>query len=446
MNPLKSEEIHRALCALEESESFGSKRNVKIDALKKYSKNKTLRKLIVLTYDSYSTYGYIPPEDGGSSGSGIFATRKKATAPDLGANWKEFKSILKRLSTRELTGNAAANTVEGFLKSVTELESKWYRRVLRRDLRIGMQFSTLDKVWPGLLVKYVVNLAKEYPKTKLPDMPLVLEPKYDGIRMLVVVSDNACGVFSRNGREYPNLQFLADMVAEVHSSIVLDGEILSKTWNLTSKLIRTEPHRLSASNKKKLLEITLNVFDSYTPEGFAAGYENMVDSLRRKRLKSVVALLHKKGHKNFKVAPRWTIKDESDIDSLFNSLLEEGFEGVMIKNPRAIYEPKNFSANRSPHWLKYKPWEDKSGTIVALEEGTRSNKGRLGAFVVELEDGSVTRVGGGFKKKERIKFFKRGADKLVGKIVEFKQQRDSGTGVAVARFPEFLRIRNPEDE
>ena len=55
--------------------------------------------------------------------------------------------------------------------------------------------------------------------------------------------------------------------------------------------------------------------------------------------------------------------------------MEGGYEGVMIKDPDAMYECK-----RTHSWLKAKPFIEVTLKVVSVEEGTGRNKGRLGAI------------------------------------------------------------------
>jgi len=436
----KDRAVKRAFDTLDEIEGMGKKRKVKIELLTKRKKNGALRNLFVMAMDGNATYGYAPP-----AASGMCTDTMEGGPYD---RYKKFRKLLKQLESRELTGNKAKKTVAKFLRRLSKQEEKWYRRILRRDLRIGIAFKTFDAVWPGVLQRYTVQLALEYPD-HVPPFPCVGEPKYDGIRFICEVENGVAVMRSRNGKEYPGLQFLADRLASVTDNVALDAEIMSKTWNETQTLIRTAPENLTAEQKKKLNHIKLFCFDLVPIDGFRRGGHPHKDSRRRKALKGLIRKLRNAGHsKNFKLVPRYPIDDQSDIEDLIVNLLEQGFEGLMIKDPNAAYEPAKHRDFRCPHWLKYKPWEDFEGTIIGLEEGKKGkkNEGRLGAFVVELANGDVIKVGGSLSDKDRVRFWEMGADALVGETLEGKRQKDAGDNVAASRFPQYARIRNAEDE
>ena len=116
----------------------------------------------------------------------------------------------------------------------------------------------------------------------------------------------------------------------------------------------------------------------------------------------------------------------------------------MIKDPEAPYECK-----RTHSWLKAKPFIEVSLNVVAVEEGTGRNEGRLGAVIVEGEDdGYIYKLncGSGFTDAQRDEYWA-GRDKLIGQLVEIRadartQSQDSET--YSLRFPRFKTFRGFE--
>jgi len=117
-----------------------------------------------------------------------------------------------------------------------------------------------------------------------------------------------------------------------------------------------------------------------------------------------------------------------------------GYEGIMIKDPEAGYECK-----RSVSWLKLKPFIEVSLDVVAVEEGTGKNVGKLGALVCEgVDDGKAIRVnvGSGLTDEQRDGFW-RVKDDCVGMIAEVRADAitQNQDGSYSLRFPRFLRFR-----
>jgi DNA ligase-1 len=119
-----------------------------------------------------------------------------------------------------------------------------------------------------------------------------------------------------------------------------------------------------------------------------------------------------------------------------------GYEGIMLKDPKAGYKCK-----RSVSWLKLKPFIEVSLTVVAVEEGTGKNIGRLGALVCEgVDDGRTisVNVGSGFSDDQRIAYW---ASRVLGKIVEVRADAitQNQDGSYSLRFPRFLTFRGFEN-
>jgi DNA ligase-1 len=122
--------------------------------------------------------------------------------------------------------------------------------------------------------------------------------------------------------------------------------------------------------------------------------------------------------------------------------VDGGYEGIMIKDLEAVYECK-----RSVAWLKLKPFIEVSLTVVAVEEGTGRNVGKLGALICEgVDDGKLIKVnvGSGFTDSDRDSYWQ-GRENIIGHTVEVRadaatKSQDSEDTWSL-RFPRFLRFR-----
>lgn len=105
-----------------------------------------------------------------------------------------------------------------------------------------------------------------------------------------------------------------------------------------------------------------------------------------------------------------------------------GGEGLMMRQPRSRYE-----AGRSSTLLKVKSFHDTEARVLEHLPGLGKHKGRLGALLVELPDGTKFNVGTGFSDSERENPPK------VGAVITFRYQELSNTGVP--RFPSYVGER-----
>ena len=123
--------------------------------------------------------------------------------------------------------------------------------------------------------------------------------------------------------------------------------------------------------------------------------------------------------------------------------VDGGYEGIMIKDPEAVYECK-----RSVSWLKLKPFIEVSLEVVDVEEGTGRNQGRLGALVCSGQDDGrdiVVNCGSGFSDSDR-EIFWNSRGQLVGQVVEVRADAvtQNQDGTYSLRFPRFLQFRGFE--
>jgi DNA ligase-1 len=105
-----------------------------------------------------------------------------------------------------------------------------------------------------------------------------------------------------------------------------------------------------------------------------------------------------------------------------------GGEGLMLRQPQSTYE-----VGRSWTLLKVKSFLDGEAVVVGHQAGAGRHKGRLGALLVQLADGTRFSVGTGFSDAER------GAPPPVGSTITFRYQELSDMGVP--RFPSYAGRR-----
>ena len=370
-----------------------------------------------------------------------------------GLSWVNFKQLAEALYRRELTGHAARDAIELAMGVATmDQWNDWYRRILIKDMRAGFgekSVNTVAKkskkpqyavpVFECMLAHDGANHEAKITGKK------ILQKKLDGVRCLTVVDyeSRTVTMYTRNGKELVNFphvtKFLQDNIENIARSYVIDGEIMSASFQDLMKQVHRKDNVESG-------DAVLNVFDILPLAEFKQGKSAMGQRRRMNFAKENFSKLF--GDSGCIVIVPWI---EVDLDTLigeieykdFNSqMIKEGYEGIMIKDVDAPYECK-----RSVSWLKQKPFIEVSLTVTRVEEGTGRNVGKLGALVCEgVDDGKtiVVNVGSGFTDEQRAEFW--GAqDTLIGQVVEVRadaatRSQDS-EDVWSLRFPRFLRFR-----
>ena len=389
-----------------------------------------------LAFDQLKTFGVKKvPIHGGPDGQGL--------------PWDAFVPLAESLYKRELTGHAARDAIELVMSVATQSEwNDWYRRILLKDMRAGFSESTVNKVCEKAFPKYAIplfecQLAHDGAKHEKKMVgKKILDRKLDGVRCLTVIDTESRTVlqFTRNGQLLENFGHItAGLEAHIDDferSWVLDGEMTGQSF----QKLMTQVKRKS---DVQTTDSVLNLFDIVPLSEFRKGKSVMGQRRRSALLKSFKATFKKAG--NIEVVDQL----EVDLDSAVGQIqfkqynkdaLADGLEGIMIKDPEAIYECK-----RSTAWLKQKPFIEVSLEIIDVEEGTGKNVGRLGAFVCSgTDDGKLitVNVGSGFTDEQRIEFWN-SSSTLPGQIVEVRADAitQNQDGTYSLRFPRFLRFR-----
>jgi DNA ligase-1 len=382
---------------------------------------------------------------------GVKQVEEKKSANGLGVPWGQFKEALNDLHNREITGNLARDILDHIQdKSFSDQWNYWYRRILIKDLRCGVSEKTVNNAIEKKYAHYAVpvfscQLAHDSAnhESKVTGKKLI-EVKLDGVRVLTIVrADGRIDMFSRNGKELVNFPHIVKQIGNVvkeHGSsnnvdVVLDGEIMSSSFQDLMKQV----HR---KDNVEAGDAILNLFDVIPLADFEKGFYNKDQTTRSQMIKfwvdSYQDLLPSVTYVANELVDLDTPEGQQRYKEINAKAIAGGYEGIMLKDPDARYECK-----RSVAWLKLKPFIEVSLTVVATEEGTGKNVGKLGALVCEgIDDGKAIRVnvGSGFTDTQRDEFW---SCKVDGHMVEVRADAvtQNQDGTYSLRFPRFKGFR-----
>jgi DNA ligase-1 len=210
-----------------------------------------------------------------------------------------------------------------------------------------------------------------------------------------------------------NLYHAPDWFIEGLPSVPLDGEL----WIDRKKFQRTVSIVRRQDKSDLWQEVRFLVFDAPAAAG---GFEERLTFLRD-------AL----GNGTAKFARQHAQDCCNGLDALRDELarIESlGGEGLMLRQPGSKYV-----AGRSTTLLKVKTFHDAEAVVVGHQAGAGRHKGRMGALLVRLPDGTDFAIGTGFSDRERE------TPPAVGATVTFRYQELSEAGVP--RFPSWVGLR-----
>ena len=382
--------------------------------------------------------------------------------------WDEFGKLLDTLIARELTGNDARNAIEEMSHRFDSEEwNTFLAPVLRRDVRAGISDKTINKILKRTefeVPKFGCQLATNCEGR--PEMRGIkrLEPKLDGVRVLMVVNiDNITAngrvsvtSYSRNGKVFDNFSAIekqirsklslighvgvniriAPMTFTSYDGFVLDGEVVGNSFQ---ELMRQARRKTDVQTDDSVF----HVFDILPLTAFIEGHWNAQLSKRIDILEKMRDIVDQMP--NVELLPHIEVnldteEGQAELQSYASNMVAQGFEGIMIKNLDAPYE-----CDRSTAWMKYKPVYDFDLTVIGIEPGTGKNKGRMGALVCEGDDDGkhiIVNVGSGYTDVERQTYWDDQAD-IIGRTVVVMADAVTlnQSGTYSLRFPRFKTFR-----
>ena len=246
------------------------------------------------------------------------------------------------------------------------------------------------------------------------------EPKWDGMRALLILDKGRLSILSRNNNEQaPRFPEFADLAkAYAKRRLVIDGEIviLDKEGRpifgeLQLRFGLTDPAVIQSRARSS--PTTFIAFDVLSVDG-----KDLTKLPYRGRRGQLEALAFR--------GPNWatTPMSQGDGDAMLAAMRERRFEGVMAKRLDSPYLP----GQRSEKWLKLRNRPRQEFVVGGWSEGEGSRSGTIGSLFVGYYpergggDGKlrfIGRVGSGLRNVD-LEFLEGEVEKLSAKKSPFQ--------------------------
>lgn len=283
----------------------------------------------------------------------------------------------------------------------------------------------------------------------------VLEPKHDGMRAIIEVTEGGVEIYSRTGKSQkgkcPHLEsrFAAtgDGIIGMRLPVgtILDGELAIMTnavdirgqkvpvvdFNKTMRVMGSGAEK-AVKKQDEVGKIVFIVFDVIAVGEFDVTALPQVERFALVDELDLNWLIHN---------PRYT----EDFDGVYQELLEAGVEGAILKHVDQEYA----LGRRAKRWLKLKAEDTYDVVVTGYTRGQGKYEGLIGAigFGAYNSDGDLQYVGrcSGMSDAERV-LWTENEESLVGTVIEVKANELVGSGVfRTPRHPQYVRMRDDKN-
>lgn len=315
-------------------------------------------------------------------------------------------------------GKANSTTIRQ--QAAAEAQSKWEKQLKRgynKDHDAARR-NEVDNIIQGGISPMLAHNYHDH-RSKI-NFPCYVQPKLDGHRCIAIVWDGVVTLWTRSRKLIKSMPHLKKALhkAGKYQNIILDGELFSKKYSfeqLTS-FIRSEKPLQDAET------VEYHIYDCYGTDDFSRRNErtyNFCMNGRRDLIHHVKTI---------------KVKFPGSIPKYHESFVQEGYEGVMVRNDAGPYENK-----RSYNLQKYKAMKDAEFLILGIsKEGRGKLKGCVGSFLCQLANGKTFSAKMSGEHKMLRKYF---LDHSLWKGKMLTVQFQEMTKYGVPRFPVGLRIR-----
>ena len=223
---------------------------------------------------------------------------------------------------------------------------------------------------------------------------------------------------SRKGKQFTTLEHLVPELKQLNIDIP-DGEIYIHGATFQEIIRRVKKDR---GVDTKILKYWI--------------YDQIVDSPFSTRTQDIATKFGMDKYINLVQVPTIIANTEGEIKKWHDKWVQEGFEGVIIRNVSGVYKVKH----RSPDLQKYKEFIDEEFEIVGGHEGSGPDAGTV-VFEVKNKSNKVFSVRPKGTREIRTEWMK-DIKQLLGKELTVRYQLLSEAGIPI--FPVGIAIRDYE--
>ena len=400
----------------------------KFNILLSHKDNKDLEKVLKYTYDKVDfTYGVTP-----------------STVLDFDSNEysdKEMFEVLDILNRREVTGHSALALAKNFYESCDKTIKDLFLKILDRDLKIGVNEKTLNKVFKGIVPRphyERCDILNEKTLKKF-TFPGYIQLKCDGTYREAYVHNGIVEFKTRSGEPYKN-PVLEEILKTLPDGYYLGEFTLGKADNPDAN--RAEGNGNINSDNPDFNNIHYTIWDyltedEYTLKDSKRGYDERFETLTKTLETLNSSLVH--------VVPSLRVNNIKDALKVTSEWMNKGLEGGVLKSSKM-----KFKNGTSKEQLKIKLKVDVEVRCTGFIEGTKGTKyeGKNKVITFENDEGTIKGQCSGMTDS-MVEEVTKNPEKYIGKVlsVQFNDlTKAEGHEFYALSHPRFAEWRDDKDE
>jgi len=362
-------------------------RNKKEDILRKYADTPGWKNYLRAVYDQSINYGVRSVPDN--------TFREECFVDDLLVDLQALPFV-------------SADKKKSVALRMSRQHGELFRLALARSLKAGVTATTINKVYPGLIPEFKVMLAKNVPTEEV-RLPVLASIKFDGVRLIAEVDKHGVRLFTRSGKRL-HLETIESELMFFKNG-VYDGELTFSTGKQEGRTsITGAVNRCLLGTDTDIPDAVFNVFDMLS---LGEWFKRKCETPYKKRLKKLMHACEIKPE-HIRVVQQGKMKTHKDITDVFDHVREQGYEGLILRYKKDVYEWK-----RTAKLIKMKAVNHCIVECIDVIEGNGKYDGMIGSLVCEgFEDNKLVtvNVGTGLSDHDR----ELNPDEYIGKLIDIE--------------------------
>lgn len=328
--------------------------------------------------------------------------------PGRGSWGDEEDALLVELAQREVTGGAALDAVLTTLRQLKPEHADVFRKVLLKDLRVGVGTTLVNKAFPGTVPEFPYMRCSLPEKSNMPKWNeakwaagVISDEKADGMFASLTTGDEVV-LLSRQGSRFPKdaLPALHDVHVplrsmQLHGELLVyrDGELLER--HIGNGILNSLLQGGTLADNETVLYKVWDVVPA--DQAIPGGKCETACSTRRRILTEIV-----KDHPSIKVIDYRVVYSKAEAYEHYRSILAAGGEGTIVKDPDGVWKDTT-----SKDCVKLKLQVDVELRVKGFLPGTGKNADTFGSIVMESACGELVVSVSGFSDADRVRLHTR---------------------------------------